>query len=176
LNIIASCLDFDNPIPFFEISEKYTNGSIFAMYVRNRTLPDHILYDIQDRHSSHFATQANYSRGDPSVSEIYEEVELIQDFVPAAMPILDPIELLFSRIDKDLRDSSSKYNPNGAGWELEDMAHVMRTTIEQVTFNDVQGLFRRSYVYLLGDKPILYPFVKIFQEINSKVKSLEFLN
>lgn len=116
-------------------------ASLQCMY-KNRTLPDHILYDIQDRHSSHFAIQANYSRGDPSVSEIYEEVELVQDFIPAAMPILDPIELLFSRIDKDLRDSSSKCNPNGAGWGLEDMAHVMRTTIEEVAFNDVQGWYR----------------------------------
>jgi hypothetical protein len=155
LNVIATCcLDFDNPIPYFEISEKYTNGSIFAKYVQNRNVPNHIRYDIQDRHSSHFATKANYSRGDPSVSEIYQEVGLVQDFVPAGMPILDPIELLFSRIDKDLRDSSSKYNQNGAGWKLEDMATVMRETMEKITFKDVQGWYRRSYVHLYGGMTI----------------------
>jgi hypothetical protein len=55
------------------------------------------------------------------------------------------------------------------------MAHVMRTTIEQVTFKDVQGLFRR-YVHLFGDKSIPLYLREDISKSNFKVKLLEPLN
>jgi len=47
LNIIATVyLDYQNPIPYFEINEETTTGSIYAKYVSDRVLPEHIKFDI----------------------------------------------------------------------------------------------------------------------------------
>jgi len=64
LNVIATiCLDFETPVPYFEINEVNTTGSIYANYISNRTLPDHVKYDIIDRHSAHRSTDSNIKRG-----------------------------------------------------------------------------------------------------------------
>jgi hypothetical protein len=56
----------------------------------DRELPDHIKFDIIDRHGSHKAEKANIDRGDPTVKEAYKNVDVYPDTIPAGMPSLIP--------------------------------------------------------------------------------------
>ena len=61
----------ENFICGWEISENYTNGSIYVDYIENRDILIHIKYDIIDRHGAHKAKKANVDRGDFPVLEVY---------------------------------------------------------------------------------------------------------
>ena len=68
MHLIATIfLDPTNPVPGWHISKDYTDGSKFAKFVMDRELPNHIKFDIIDRHGSHKAGKANIDRGDPTV-------------------------------------------------------------------------------------------------------------
>ena len=154
LNVIATiCLDYKKPVPYFEINEENTNGSIYADYISNRTLPSHIKYDIIDRHSVHRSTKSNILRGDRPVKEIYMGEGVKEDFTPAGMPQFCPIESLFSYIDNYLENKSSEYN-DGSGWKKNDMIKIITESISKVTFKMVQGWYTRTFRELYHDREL----------------------
>jgi hypothetical protein len=154
LNLIATiALDIQNPVPYFEINEESTNGSIFANYIGKRTLPDHIRYDIIDRHSTHKSNKANIERGDPSVIDVYVEESIKPDFCPAAMPQYNPVECLFSFINKELEDISIN-NKIRNGWKIDEMKESINDAIGKVTFKMVQGWYERTYKELYPNRKI----------------------
>ena len=153
VNLIATiCLDWNTPVSHFEISERYTDGSIFAKFVSNRPLPDHVLFDILDRHGSHLSVKANEKRGDPSVFEVYEQKGVKPDFTPAGQPQFCPVEQLFGLVDKHLEDHASQFNPKGEGWDLDEMADCIRDRLESVTFKEVQSMYIRTWNTLYQGK------------------------
>jgi len=154
LNIIATVyLDYQNPIPYFEINEETTTGSIYAKYISDRVLPEHINFDIIDRHSTHRAYKSNIKRGDAPVKEIYLQEKIKEDFTPAGTPQYCPTECLFSYISKYLEDESPKYNA-GLGWIKDDMLKVIKEAISKVTFKMVQGWYERTYKELFPRRKI----------------------
>jgi hypothetical protein len=154
IHVIATiCLDPTNFIPAFKINTCYTDGSVFGEFVENRNLPEHILYDIQDRHKLHSSIQANINRGTTPVQEIYENEGIVQDFIPAAMPQLDPVELLFGYITKYLKDESPKYIKNGS-WEAVDLIKIVKEAKESVTFEHVRSWYQRTFTEMFPNSPL----------------------
>ena len=154
LNLIATiCLDFENPVPYFEINEENTTGSIYANYISHRTLPSHVKYDIIDRHSTHRSTKSNIIRGDRPVKEIYFEQSIKEDFTPAGMPQFCPVESLFSYINNYMENKSIGYN-DGSGWEKSDMIKIITESISKVTFKMVQGWYIRTFRELYQDREL----------------------
>ena len=154
INLIATiCLDWDDPVPYWELNEEYTDGSIYVHFVSDRTLSRHIKWDIQDRHKSHQATNANIERGDPTVAETYEEIGIVQDFTPAGNPQFDPIESLFSKIDKDLSNAAPEFN-KGHGWDMNDMENIIQKSLESATFKNVQAWYRRTWTELYNGRSL----------------------
>ncbi len=145
LHLIATiCLDPTNPVPGWHISKNYTNGSKFVQFIIERELPEHIQFDIIDRHGAHKAGKANIDRGDPTVIEAYNCQGIYPDFIPAGMPQLNPVELCFAYVTKYLRDESPKYN-SGAGWTEKNMIKVLNECRKSITFNMVQSWYIRTF-------------------------------
>jgi len=169
LNVIASiCLDLKKPVPYYQINDEYTNGSVFGDFVENRNLPDHIKYDIIDRHSSHKSINANIERGDIPVKENYLSKNIIEDFTPAGKPQFNPCECLFSYIDKYLENESEKYN-KGQGWKKDEMKKVIGEAITKVSFKHVQGWYKRTWIELYKNRK--YPIY-----LRSNVSKSKFQN
>lgn len=98
------------------MSTEYTNGSVYSNFKSNRELPKAIKFDIVDRYGAHKATAANESRGAMSVEETYQSVGILSSFIPAGMPQLNSVELLFAFFTKELENEAPKYN---RGWIVE---------------------------------------------------------
>lgn len=138
------------------MSSEYTNGSVYSNFVLNRKLPQRIKFDIIDRHGAHKSTTANERRGDMSVKETYQSVGILPSFILAGMPQLNPVELLFAFLTKELENEAPKYN-RGGGWSEEDMVKVLNQANEKVIFKMVQIWYSRTYTEMYPYKePSVY--------------------
>jgi hypothetical protein len=134
LHVIATIfLDPFNPVPAFQVSNEYTNGSVYSNFILNRKLPQTIKFDIIDRNGAHKSTAANERRGDMSVVETYQNVGILPSFILAGMPQLNPIELLFTFLTNELESEAPKYN-RGGGCSKEDIVKVLNEAREKVSF------------------------------------------
>ena len=125
----------------------------FIQIILERNLPDHIKYDIIDRHGSHKAKKSNEEKNEFSIQDSYEYVNIIPDFIPAGNPKYNPVELSFGYSDKYLDDHSSPYN-NGSGWSKEDETKIIKEAIESITFEMVRSWFQRTWTEMFPDRPL----------------------
>ena len=170
LHVIATiCLDPFNPVPAFQVSTEYTNGSVYSNFILNRELPQTIKFDIIDRHGAHKSTTANERRGDMSVVETYQNVGILPSFIPAGMPQLNPIEILFAFLTKELESEAPKYN-RGGGWSKEDIVKVLNEAREKVTFEMVQSWYSRTYTEMY---PYKRPPIYLRQDIEHSIVQKE---
>lgn len=154
LNMIATIqLSHTDPIAYYEISTNYTNGAIFSEYVRERDMEPYVKWDIMDRHSSHKAVAANEKVGEIPVPESFAMKNIEPDFTPAGMSQMDPIESLFSFVDRHVENESGKYN-KGDGWDADDLCKVLEEALHSVTFENVRSWYCRTWGVLYPQRPL----------------------
>ena len=147
-------MDPSNPVPGFEVHDENINGARFSEYITDRELPDLVTHDLIDRASIHNARYSCLSTGKMTVEEAYEHCGIIPDKIPTATPQFNPVEQLFSYLQKYVERRAIDLNKNGAGWSKDDLVDILYEARETVIDELVKSWYRNSYGLMFPEKAI----------------------
>lgn len=146
LNLVVTiCIDEKRSVVAYKLDEEYANGGVFSEFVLNRNLPAHITHDLLDRATVHRSVAANEKRKQIPVPEVYQMLEIKEDWVPVGYPEMNPVEQLFSWIRKRLEAVAPQYNKTGC-WDKEQMTKEIVKALQEVDINLVKSFYRASFI------------------------------